>query len=62
MRKFIQLIVLVAVVVAISLRASHAQGPKVLGADRNPLAGVKSLSCKFSVSSTGNWKSGEAKG
>ena len=62
MRKFIQLIVLVAVVVVISLRASHAQGPKVLGADRNPLAGVKRLSCRFSVSSTGNWKSGEAKG
>jgi hypothetical protein len=49
-------------VVGFSARVPRAQVPQVLGPDRNPLARVKSLTCTFSVSSTGNWKSGEPKG
>jgi hypothetical protein len=55
-------IVLVAILMISSSRASHGQVPQVLGPDRNPLAKVKGLTCTFSVSSTGSWKGGEPKG
>jgi hypothetical protein len=43
-----------AVVVLFSSQGAFAQS-----ADRNPLAFVKSLKCKFPVYSTGSWKNGE---
>src|SRR5438093_10613861 len=43
-------------------QAQGVQGQGSQGADRNPLARVKSLKCTFTVSMTGTWKSDEAQG
>ena len=48
-------VVLLAVLLSIG-----AVGPRAQSTDKNPLAGVKSLKCKFPVYVVGTWKSGES--
>ena len=53
----IQRLVVVAVLVLVpGMLAGHAQST-----DKNPLASVKSLKCRFPIYTVGSWKNGEAK-
>lgn len=45
--------------VAVAAVVLVTQGALAQGTDKNPLAQVKSLKCKFTIYSSGSWKNGE---
>jgi hypothetical protein len=51
----------ITVVVACLVLIAGAQQGHAQSTDKNPLASVKSLKCRFPVYSTGSWKNGEPK-
>jgi hypothetical protein len=48
--------------VGVALSLMGSRGPYAQGQDKNPLARVKTLKCRFSVYASGNWKSGDPQG